>query len=270
MQQALDAGISLTGPAEVYEAEEVVGQAIKGLDRDAIVLSTKKNSWDRITPKDLEKGLEASLRHLGVDYVGINHLHDVARKNYDYMVSEILPTLHELGAQGKIRFLGIAEQGRADLGHRMLPRAMVDDWWDVVMAEFNILNQSARERVLAPAMPKNTGVLAMFAGRLAPSRQERLIEVVQELIEDGQADPDEIEETDPVGFLTGVGGAASVPDAAYPFCRDEPCIRAVLSGTGNLEHLKANLESFARPPLAENVMRRLNLVFQHVDSVSGH
>jgi len=43
VKEALDAGINFFDTAEAYRTEEIVGQAIRGIDRDAVVLSTKKN-----------------------------------------------------------------------------------------------------------------------------------------------------------------------------------------------------------------------------------
>jgi aryl-alcohol dehydrogenase-like predicted oxidoreductase len=270
VRQALDAGVDFIDTAEAYGTEAIVGQAIKGLGRDHVVLSTKKSTWGKsLTPQDVQVSLEASLERLGVDYVDVYHLHGVLHDNYDYLLAEIVPMLQDLRRQGKLRFIGITEQGNADPGHEMLQRALQDDVWDVMMVMFNILNQSARERVLARTQEKGIGTLVMFAVRLALSRPERLREVIGELIENGQLDPAEIDLQDPLGFLTGEGGAVSVPDAAYRFCRDEPGTDVVLAGTGNPKHLRANIASFARPPLPEETVRKLTHIFRRVDSVSG-
>ena len=65
-------------------------------------------------------------------------------------------------------------------------------------------------------------------------------------------------------------GAVNLVDAAYRFCRYEPGPHVILSGTGNSEHLKANIESFSRPPLPQKDVERIKKIFQNVDSVSGH
>lgn len=270
IRQALDAGVNFIDTAEAYETEEVVGQAIKGIDRSAVVLSTKKRLPDgMVTPQQLEEGLDASLRRLQTDYVDIYHLHAVMPENYDMLTESLVPTLLKLRDQGKIRFLGVTEQGNNDTGHAMLSRALQDDVWDVVMVLFNILNQSARERVLATAQAKNVGVLDMFAVRRALSRPERLQEVLQELDAKGQIDADELDMSDPLGFVTRDSGATSITDAAYRFCRDEPGIHVVLSGTGDPAHLRENLASFERPPLPAATTARLKQIFCNVDSVSG-
>jgi aryl-alcohol dehydrogenase-like predicted oxidoreductase len=58
-------------------------------------------------------------------------------------------------------------------------------------------------------------------------------------------------------------------DAAYRFCRYEPGTHVILSGTGNLDHLKANIESFSRPALPQEDLEKLKNIFAKVDSVSG-
>ena len=101
------------------------------------------------------------------------------------------------------------------------------------------------------------------------SRPQRLAEVVQELLERKQLDPADFDVDDPLGFLIHDAGAVSVVDAAYRLCRDEPGTHVVLSGTGNVEHMKANIESFSRPPLPDADLQKLKYIFRRVDSVSG-
>jgi aryl-alcohol dehydrogenase-like predicted oxidoreductase len=270
IRQALDAGVNFIDTAEAYGTEEIVGRAIKGLDRTSIVLSTKKSAGDHITPKDVEQSLAASLKRLGTDYVDIYHLHGVIRPDYDYLVSKIVPALRKFREQGKIRFIGITERFIPDPQHVMLQRAVQDDVWDVMMVGFNMLNQSARTRVFSPAQEKKIGILIMFAVRLAFSRPERLAEIIEEIVKTGQIDPEDIDQNDPLGFLMHAGGAVDLVDAAYRFCRYEAGTHVILSGTGNPDHLQANTESFYRPPLPAEDLHRLKKIFRQVDSVSGH
>jgi aryl-alcohol dehydrogenase-like predicted oxidoreductase len=269
---AMDSGVNFIDTAEAYRTEAIIGEAIRGIPRDQLVLSTKKTTWGEqaITPADVRASLEASLKRLGTDYVDIYSLHGVGVEEYDYLASEIVPVFQQLQTEGKIRFIGITEAFHSDPGHTMLQRALNDDIWDVIMVGINILNQSARQRVLADTIRKNIGIQVMFAVRLALSRPERLKEVVRELIAKGQLDASEIDMDDPLGCVVTEGGAADIPDAAYRFCRDEPGTHVILSGTGSVEHMRANLESIERPPLPEAVTSRLKTIFRRVDSISGH
>jgi aryl-alcohol dehydrogenase-like predicted oxidoreductase len=62
----------------------------------------------------------------------------------------------------------------------------------------------------------------------------------------------------------------SLQDAAYRFCRYEPGLHVILSGTGNAAHLESNIASLTRPPLPESDVARLRKVFAKVDDVSGN
>ena len=269
VKYALKSGINFIDTAEVYQTEHIVGHGIKGYNRENLVLSTKKSTWGNLKPKDVLKSFERSLKNLGTDYIDIYHLHGVILSDYEYLYSEIVPTLQELRDQGKVRFLGITERFNPDPHHSMLLRALQDDIWDVMMVGFNILNQSARDRVLAKAIEKNIGILIMFAVRFALSRPKRLKECLNELIGKNQISPSEINMDDPLKFLIHDGGAKSLVDAAYRFCRYEPGIHVTLSGTGNLNHLKDNLESILRPTLPERDLIQLKKIFKNVDSISG-
>jgi aryl-alcohol dehydrogenase-like predicted oxidoreductase len=59
-------------------------------------------------------------------------------------------------------------------------------------------------------------------------------------------------------------------EAAYRFCRHEPGAEVILTGTGNVEHLEANLAAIQGPPLAPEIVERLRGLFGAVDSVSGN
>lgn len=269
VRQALDAGINIFDTSDSYGTEKIVGSAIKNADRSSVVLSTKKKLFDGISAKHVEKGLENSLKLLCTDYVDIYSLHSVFLKDYEYLLTEIIPALEKMRKQGKIRFIGITESFRTDPGHDMLVRALEDDVWDVMMVGFNMLNPSARDRIFPRAMQKKIGIQIMYAVRKALSRNERLKQVVKDLIDSKQINPDDVDTHDPLGFLIYDDGAISVTDAAYRFCRHEPGTHVILSGTGNPAHLKANIDSFSRPPLPQKDLLRLKKIFQKVDSVTG-
>ena len=269
IKHALNSGINFIDTAEVYRTERIVGRAIEDFERKSLVISTKKSTWENIKPKDVLKSFERSLKNLGTDYIDIYHLHGVILQDYDYLYSEIVPTLLELRDQDKIRYIGITERFNPDPDHSMLERALQDDVWDVMMVGFNILNQSARNRVLAKTIEKNIGVLIMFAVRLALSRPKRLKECIDELIKKKQLNPNEIDSSDPLRFLIHEEGAVNLVDAAYRFCRFEPGTHVILSGTGNLDHMKANIESILRPPLPNDDLTKLKNIFRNVNSISG-
>lgn len=273
VRQALDMGVNLLDTAEVYGTEEIVGKALEEISRDRVIISTKK-AFPLRDPKDpvgeLRKSLEQSLRRLRTDYIDIYHAHGVEPEDYAYASTKLLPVLLKMRQEGKIRFVAISEAFVEDPAHSMLQQALDNNHWDVVMAGFNMLNQSARNRVFPKTLQENVGTLVMFAVRRALSQPSRLREVWAELVQKGLVERDACNPEEPLDFLLRDGKASTIVDAAYRFCRYEPGVHVVLSGTGSADHLKANIESLTKPPLPPAVIDRLNKIFARVDCITGN
>ena len=271
VQAALDLGITFIDTAEGYRTESVVGIALESTPRASVILSTKAGvGWQdrRCNASELRERVHASLNRLGTDYIDVFHLHGVRLDQYEYACDELVPELLKLKTEGKIRFLGITEAFIPEPDHKMLSRAVLDDCWQVIMVGFNILNQSAREVVLRVAQQKEIGTLCMFAVRRALSQPDALREVLNQLLLEGllgSADADHA-----LSFLTDTGIAGSLQEAAYRFCRWEPGMDVILSGTGSVDHLRANAYSLSLPALPDEVLVRLQAMFAGVDSVSGN
>jgi L-galactose dehydrogenase len=272
VERAIELGVDFIDTAAVYGTERIVGRAVRGC-RDRVVISTKampRGPNGPIRAADLIRYAEKSLERLDTDTVDVFHLHGVTASEYAYCRDELVPALQKLREQGKIRFLGITEQFTVDPGHEMLALALPDDVFDVVMVGFNLLNPSARERVLTLTRKGGVATLNMFAVRRALSRPSDLRAVVADLAARGLVSATDVDAADPLGFLAGDGVAGSVVEAAYRFCRHEPGIDVVLTGTGSSEHLEENLRSLARGPLPEPALRRLASLFGELDCVSGN
>ncbi len=270
---ALDFGINLFDTAEDYNTEKIIGKAIKKINREKVVLSTKKKvlNQDRlITGKELVRGVEKSLRKLQTDYIDIYNFHGVTINEYNYVLTELVPVLFKMHDAGKIRFIGITEAFTKAPNHKMLQRAVEDDCWDTIMIGFNILNQSAQKLVLPQATAKNIGVLSMFAVRRALSSAKNLKKAILKLQQMGYAELEALDAEKPLDFLFSEGGAKNITDAAYRFCRHQLGVNVVLFGTGNVEHLAANVASLLRPPLPDPDLLKLKELFANVDNFTGH
>ena len=272
VKQALDLGVNFLDTAQTYGTEPIVGKAIAGVPRDRLVISTKKTlpSEDDPDPEtEVTKGLEQSLKLLGTDYVDVYHLHGVEPKDYGFAKDRLLPVMQRLKEQGKIRFIGVTEGFVPDPSHQMLQSSLAGNMWDVVMLGFSMLNPSARKTILPTTMETGVGVLNMFAVRRALSQPQRLQALCAELIA-SKAIADGLNRSDPLGFVFQMSDAASLPEAAYRFCRHQPGIHVVLTGTGNPEHLRENVAAILKPPLPAPVLRKLDHLFGSLDSLTGN
>jgi len=182
----------------------------------------------------------------------------------------LLPELIKMREEGKIRHIGITERFITDTDHTMLSKAVADDFWDVVMIGLNFLNPSARKLLFPSTQKKGIATLIMFAVRTALSRTSVLKELLQEMVDNKLIDQAIASEPEPLKFLTDPGIAVSIMDAAYRFCRFEPGAEVILTGTGNVDHLRQNVASICAPALPSETLTHLETIFGHVDTVSGN
>jgi aryl-alcohol dehydrogenase-like predicted oxidoreductase len=272
VEYAIDLGITFIDTARAYRTESAVGGAIKD-KRDRVTISTKSlvvQGGNLLSGAALVESAEKSLLRLQTDYIDVFNLHGVTCAQYPHCVNELLPALERLKEAGKIRFIGITETFVQDPAHEMLQLALPDDYFDVVMVGFNLLNPAARHSVFPLTIKNNVATQIMFAVRRALSQPDVLAEVINQLIDSGELKEAIVDQQSPLGFIEDHADVRSVVQAAYRFCRHEPGATVVLTGTGSDDHLRENVESILSEPLPGEVMAKLDELFGLVDSVSGN
>lgn len=114
---ALDHGINFIDVSPYYghyKAEEVLGRALKGVDRSRYYLSTKVgrygangvNFWD-YSAQTVRESVFKSMERLNVDCIDLIQVHDIEFADLDQVCSETLPALVELRSQGLVKHVGI-------------------------------------------------------------------------------------------------------------------------------------------------------------------
>ena len=273
IKQAIDLGVNFLDTAQTYGTEPIVGKAIVGIPRDQLVISTKKTlpAEDHADPEgEIFRGLEQSLKLIGTDYIDVYHLHGVEPKDYPFAKNRLMPAMRRLKEQGKIRFIGVTEGFVLDPAHTMLQKSLQEGLWDVVMVGFSLLNPSARKAVFPMTQKNGVGVLDMFSVRRGLSQPARLREMCAELAQKGAIPAASLDLKDPLGFLLQETDAATLPEAAYRFCRHERGVDVVLTGTGNPDHLKENIAAILKPPLPKAALEKLEGVFGGLDYLTGN
>jgi aryl-alcohol dehydrogenase-like predicted oxidoreductase len=270
VRQALDLGVTLIDTAAVYGTEEVVGTALRGIDRDSVVVCTKasKPAGDPAFSADkVIESLDASLQRLGLDYVDVFQLHAVPPAAYDHVRENVAPVLLREKERGKFRFLGITETAPNDPEQLMLNRACRDTPWDTAMVAFHLMDQVARTQVFPHTLANRIGTLMMFAVRSIFARPAQLAAAMKDLAAAGLV-PDWLAASDdPLGWLVHPEGADSLTDAAYRYVRHEPGVDVVLFGTGDAGHLRTNIASILKPALPPTDTARLRELFSHLRGV---
>ena len=268
-------GINLIDTAADYkQSEAILGRALRDVPRDSYVLASKfmANDQQQGTPfplEVLEESLHESLRRLGVEYLDVFQFHGVQARLYDQVMERFLPEARRWQQQGKFRFLGLTENFRSDGTHKMLQQALTDDHFDTMMVGYNLLAPGAERVVLPQAQRNDVGVMVMFAVRRVLSQPAYLTETIQGLKARGVVDQDAVPDDRPLDWLLR-DHVESVPSAAYKFVADHPAISTVLTGTGNIAHLEANVRSLVGAPLPTADRTRLLHIFGRVEESIGN
>jgi voltage-dependent potassium channel beta subunit len=116
IRTAYDQGVNFFDNADIYangQAELVMGQAIRDLPREALVISSKV-FWPTtggpngrgLSRKHVLESVHASLRRLGTDYLDLYFCH---RYDPDTPVEEVVQTMNILIQQGQILYWGTSE-----------------------------------------------------------------------------------------------------------------------------------------------------------------
>lgn len=133
VRRALDAGVNLIDTADAYSggvSEELVGKALKGVDRDAVVLATKfrlpvgditrvgESKGPEVMNRQggsrrwIVKAVEDSLRRLGTDHIDLYQMH---RPDPATDIEESLSALTDLRRAGKILYIGSSTFSAAEV-----------------------------------------------------------------------------------------------------------------------------------------------------------
>lgn len=107
LQYAIELGTTHIDTSEMYadgHSEELIGQAIRGFDRQRLFIATKVFQ-SGLTFNAVIDGCRGSLRRLGTDYVDLYLIHWPDLK---VPLSETIKAMDELVRQGSTRFIGVS------------------------------------------------------------------------------------------------------------------------------------------------------------------
>ncbi|MFA5688505.1 MAG: aldo/keto reductase [Kiritimatiellales bacterium] len=281
VRHAVECGINYFDTAEAYNqgrSEQSLGEAIKGLPRDKIIIGTKI-SPSNTEPENLKKHLDDSLRRLGTDYIDIYMVHwPITPKAIAHFTDEkICPdtrkafeTLIDLKNSGKIREIGVSNYA--------IPRMEeIADFLDQVCVNelpYSLLTRGIEINTLDFLKSKKIGVIGymtLLQGILAdiyPSIDD--IPVWQRRTRHfNSARTKECRHGEP-GAEVELGAALdgiravmketglSMPELAIKWVAANPDITCALVGARSVNELNANINAVTSAPLSTDVIHELN------------
>jgi len=164
IHRALELGVTLLDTADVYGPhtnEELVGKALRGRPRAAVVVATKfgiVRGTDPTArgvngrPEYVRSSCEASLKRLGVDTIDLYYQHRVDPKT---PIEETVGAMAELVRAGKVRFLGLSEASPATLrrAHAVHPVS-------ALQSEYSLFTRDPEAGALATCRELGIGFVA--------------------------------------------------------------------------------------------------------------
>ena len=180
IQASIDNGVTSLDTAPFYglgRSEELIGEAIKGRNRDKIQLLTKFGLvWDGSTngkgefffdakdngitypvykyaaKSNIIKEIEESLNRLGTDYIDLLQIHwpDVTTP-----IDETMLALHELIAQGKIRAAGVSNYSGDQVQEASKTIKLASN-----QVSYSMLNRAIEKDLVPYVIKNNIGIIA--------------------------------------------------------------------------------------------------------------
>lgn len=219
IEQAIELGIRGFDTAQLYQggrSEERYGQFLTPKYREHVLIMTKTMAEDAETA---QSHLEGSLRRMKTDYIDLWQLHDVRTTDKaDKRVGNVLEVMLKAKAQGKVRHIGFTGHGSWKTHARVLE---LTKEFETCLMPINVADysyESFTTNILPKLLERNMGAMAM-----------------KTLGGDGL-----------LGGRRGTGPKV-IPDRlsvaeALRFVWSLP-IATLVSGMGNVAHLKANVET---------------------------
>jgi aryl-alcohol dehydrogenase-like predicted oxidoreductase len=164
IQAAAEAGMTLIDTGDFYgmgHNEMLIGEALKRIARDRVVLSVKFGALRDIAggwygmdtrPGAVKNFLAYSLRRLGVDYIDI---YRPARLDPQVPIEETVGAIAEAIKAGWVRHIGLSEVG-ADTIRRAASVHPIAD----LQIEYSLISRSLEERILPVTRELGIGITA--------------------------------------------------------------------------------------------------------------
>ena len=157
LREAVNMGVNFIDTANGYtDSEEKIGEAIKGMKREDIIIATKTSANDK---KTFNEQLELSLKRLGTDYIDIYQFHGIssaAKRDAIFAPGSAMEGLEEAIKAGKVRFPAFSSH--------FIPisiELMKTGKFASVQLPFNYIDSTAADEAIPLAKELDIGFIAM-------------------------------------------------------------------------------------------------------------
>lgn len=263
VKKSVELGVNFFDTAPNYgfgTSEERLGKALKGVDRDQIVINTKFGhtaSGDLNYASDsIRESLEGSLRRLQMDYVDSLILHNPPFEILDGNKNDHYEVLEQLKDEGKLKAYGASLDTYDEM--KLLMETTESK---VIEAFFNILQQETA-KAFDEAQKRGVGIIAKIpldSGWLSGKYSE---ESTFRDIRDRWSREDIKTRAGLVQKLKEIlGDERNLVHTALSFCLAYDAVSTVIPGSKNISQLESNLESL-KHPVSKELVEKLEAFYR--------
>ena len=277
LHEAYDKGVNFFDNADAYangQAEVVMGKAIKGLPREALVISSKVFAPTMPGPngrglsrKHVTESIHASLKRLDIDYLDLYYCH---RFDPDTPLEEVVFTMTHLIEQGKILYWGTSEWTAAQISmavgtarqYNLIPPAMEQP-------QYSMLHRKSMEAEIAPiARELGIGLTTyspLYFGILTGKYNDGIPEGSRATLGNmswmqANLTPERLQIVRELGLLADSLGISQAQMAIAWILRRK-VVSSVITGATKLNQLEENLAAVdAIPLLTEDVLAHIDVI----------
>lgn len=223
---AYNHGVNYFDTAYVYQdgqSERTIGKALSKYPRDSYYLVTKLPGWKCANKEDVLRLFQEQLDRCGVEYFDFYLCHNINESSVgSYTNDYLIPTLEELKAEGKIRYLGFSSHGKPELLEKFASLRS----WDFAQIQLNYLDWSYQNAKKQYEILTEKGIPVMVMEPVRGGRLASLCPEADQLFKDFAPDK-------------------SIASWAIRFAATRPNVQVVLSGMTTLEQVVDNVATIS-------------------------
>ena len=263
---ALDLGMNFIDTSPFYGrgmSEVMLGQALKGIDRESYLLGTKLGRYSLehfdFSAKRVDESLHVSMHRMGTDHLDIILLHDVEFVKLPQIWEETIPALLKAKDEGKVRAIGFSCYPMACFNTVL---DQVEDDIDCVLSynQYTLQNTAFADELVPRLKSKNLGAInaGPFSARLLTNAE--LPEWLKE--------PEEVKAAARAAAKLCEDNGVDIAQLALQFSCENPDIASTVAGSANPKNV-AKWAKWLSEPIARDLLAAVQEIFEPVKNI-GH
>lgn len=263
---ALDLGVNFIDTSPFYGrgmSEVMLGQALKGIDRESYLLGTKLGRYSLehfdFSAKRVDESLHVSMHRMGTDHLDLILLHDVEFVKLPQIWEETIPALLKAKAEGKVRAIGFSCYPMACFNTVL---DQVEDDIDCVLSynQYTLQNTAFADDLVPRLKSKNLGAInaGPFSARLLTNAE----------LPKWLKEPEEVKAAARAAAKLCDDNGVDIAQLALQFSCENPDIASTVAGSANPKNV-AKWAKWLAKPIDRDLLAAVQKIFEPVKNI-GH